>query len=112
MAQLNRGYSMMRYRELGSTGLKVSMMSQGGAAIGQQYGAVSQAEVSKCIHAAIDAGINLVDTAAYYGKGLAEQMLGDVLQGGLREKVYICTKGGRLDVAEFDFTPDGMQKCL
>jgi L-galactose dehydrogenase len=102
----------MRYRELGRTGLKVSILSQGGAAIGQQYGAVSQAEVADCVHAAIDAGINLVDTSAYYGKGLAEQMLGDILQGGWRDKVFICTKAGRLDVNQFDFTPAGMQQCF
>ncbi len=102
----------MRYRELGQTGLKVSAISQGGAAIGQQYGNVSQAEVAACVHASIDAGINLIDTSAYYGKGLAEERLGDILQGGWREKVYICTKAGRLDVDEFDFTPAGMQHCF
>ena len=72
----------MRYRELGRTGLKVSILSQGGAAIGQQYGDVSQAEVASCVHAAIDAGINLIDTSAYYGKGLAEKSLTSARDGG------------------------------
>jgi L-galactose dehydrogenase len=102
----------MRYREIGRTGLKVSILSQGGAAFGQQYGEVSQAEVTGCVHAAIDAGINFFDSSAYYGKGLAEQMLGDALQGGKRDKVHICTKAGRLDTSEFDFTPVGMQRCF
>jgi L-galactose dehydrogenase len=102
----------MRHRPLGKTGLDVSVLAIGGAAIGQQYGPVSVAEAADTVHAGIDAGVNLIDTSAYYGKGVSEQILGEVLQGGRREKVLICTKAGRLDRAEFDFSPDGMEKCL
>jgi L-galactose dehydrogenase len=102
----------MQYRPLGKTGLNVSVMSQGGAAIGQQYGPVSTAEVADCVHAAIDAGVNLIDTSAYYGKGKSEEILGEVLQGGWRDKVHICTKAGRLDRAAFDFTPAAMRRCF
>jgi len=102
----------VEYRPLGRTGLKVSALGQGGAAFGQQYGAVTDAEVSECVRAAIDAGVNLFDTAAYYGCGTAEEFLGRALEGGLREKVFICTKACRLDRAEFDFTPAGTRKCF
>ncbi len=102
----------MLYRKLGRTGLKVSVLSQGGAAFGQQYGPVSVAEAADCVHSAIDSGINLIDTSAYYGKGRSEEILGEVLHGGLRDKVYLCTKAGRLDVDQFDFSPAGMEKCL
>jgi L-galactose dehydrogenase len=102
----------MQYRPLGKTGLSVSVLSQGGAAIGQQYGPVSVAEAADCVHAAADAGVNLIDTSAYYGKGKSEEILGEVLQGGWRDKVLLCTKAGRLDRAEFDFTPAGMRACL
>ncbi len=102
----------MQYRPLGKTGLNVSILSQGGAAIGQQYGPVSAAEVADCVHSAIDAGVNLIDTAAYYGKGQSETMLGEVLQGGWRDKVAICTKACRLDRAVFDFSPEGTRKCF
>ncbi|OWK43113.1 aldo/keto reductase [Fimbriiglobus ruber] len=102
----------MQYRELGRTGLKVSVISQGGAAIGQQYGPVSVPEVADCVHAAIDAGINLIDTSAFYGEGKSEEILGEVLKGGWREKTYICTKAGRLTRDKFDFTPAGMRTCL
>src|SRR5689334_7396551 len=102
----------MQYRDLGRTGLKVSVVSQGGAAIGQQYGPVSTAEVADCVHAAIDAGVNLIDTSAYYGKGRSEELLGEVLQNGWRERVHVCTKAGRLDRAVFDFSPAGMRACL
>ncbi|MBX9623697.1 MAG: aldo/keto reductase [Gemmataceae bacterium] len=102
----------MEYRALGRAGLEVSVLSQGGAAIGQQYGPVSVAEVAACVHAAVDAGVNLIDTSAYYGKGKSEEILGEVLAGGWRERVVLCTKAGRLDRAVFDFTPAGMRACL
>src|SRR5262249_59584331 len=69
-------------------------------------------EGADTVHGGIDAGVNLIDTSAYYGKGESERILGEVLQGGWREKVSICTKAGRLDRAVFDFSPEGMEKCL
>lgn len=103
----------MEYRPLGNTGLRVSVLSLGGAAIGQQYGPVSVAGAAETVRAAIDAaGANLIDTSAYYGKGVSEQILGEVLQGGWRERTLICTKAGRLDRDVFDFTPAGMRRCL
>src|SRR5260221_8221831 len=102
----------MLYRKLGRTGLDVSVLSQGGAAFGQQYGPISLGDAADCVHAAIDAGINLIDTSAYYGKGRSEEILGEVLQGGWRDKTYLCTKAGRLDADEFDFSPAGMEECL
>ncbi len=102
----------MEVRPLGKTGLNVSVLAQGGAAFGQQFGPVSLAEVTDCVHAAIDAGVNLVDTSAYYGKGLSEAFLGQALQDGWRERVILCTKACRLDVAEFDFTPAGTRRCF
>lgn len=102
----------MEYRLLGRTGLAVSVMSQGGAAIGQQYGPVSLAEVADCVHAAIDAGVNLIDTAAYYGLGKSEEMLGQILQGGWRDRVLLCTKACRLERTRFDFSPEGTRTCF
>jgi L-galactose dehydrogenase len=102
----------MECRPLGKTGLKVSVLGQGGAAFGQQFGPVSAQEAADTVRAAIDAGVNLVDTAAYYGKGTAEEFLGRALEGGWRERVNVCTKACRLDNAEFDFTPEGTRTCF
>jgi L-galactose dehydrogenase len=102
----------MHFRDLGGTGLRVSVLSLGGAAIGQMYGPVSTSEVADCVHAAIDAGVNLIDTSAYYGKGRSEELLGEVLRGGWRDRIHLCTKAGRLDRDVFDFTPAGMRHCL
>ncbi len=102
----------MDLRPLGKTGLNVSVLGLGGAAFGQQYGAVSAAEVAACVNESLDAGINLIDTAAYYGKGLSEELLGQALAGGRRDRVNICTKACRLDRAEFDFSPEGTRRCF
>lgn len=102
----------MTHSPLGRTGLSVSRLSLGGAQFGQQYGPVSTAQAAEVVHAAIDAGMNLIDTSAYYGKGTSEAILGEVLAGGRRERVILCTKAGRLDRREFDFTPAGMRASV
>ena len=102
----------MEYRELGKTGLRVSRLSLGGSAIGQQHGPVSVAEVDETVRLAVDAGINFIDTSAYYGEGRSEEILGEVLSGGLRDKVVLGTKSGRLARDVFDFTPAGFRRCF
>ena len=102
----------MKYQELGRTGLRVSQLSLGGAQFGQQYGPLSVPQATEVVHTAIDAGVNLVDTSAFYGLGASETILGEVLAGGWREKVSICTKAGRLDRDRFDFTAAGMRACF
>ncbi len=102
----------MQTRPLGNTGLNVSVISMGGAAIGQQYGPVSVRDAADTVHTGIDAGINLIDTSAFYGEGKSEEILGEVLAGGWREKVLICTKAGRQTRERFDFSAAGMRGCL
>src|SRR4051794_21542453 len=89
------GIRLMKFRTLGRTGLQISRMSQGGAAFGEQYGKVSQSEIQACVQRGIDDGINLFDTSPYYGLTRAETILGDALQNGLRQKIYLCSKAGR-----------------
>ena len=105
-------FSGMKYQELGRTGLPVSQLSLGGAQFGQQYGPLSISTASEVVHAAIDAGVNLIDTSAFYGQGASETILGEVLAGGWRDKVSICTKAGRLERDRFDFTAQGMRECF
>jgi L-galactose dehydrogenase len=86
-------------------------MMLGGAAIGQQYGDVSVSEVHKTVDAALDAGVNFIDTSAFYGEGRSEEILGEVLHG-LRDKVGICTKAGRITRDQFDFSAKVMRASL
>lgn len=102
----------MHLSPLGRTGLDVSYLSLGGAQLGQQYGPVSIIQAAEVVHGAIDSGVNLIDTSAYYGHGTSESILGEVLAGGWREKVAICTKAGRLGANHFDFSAAGMRKCF
>lgn len=102
----------METRLLGRTGVRVSKLSLGGAAIGQLYGPVSIHEIASTVHFAIDAGINFIDTSAYYGEGRSEEILGEVLAGGWREKILLGTKAGRLSVDHFDFTPMGFRRTF
>ncbi|MBB6636958.1 aldo/keto reductase family protein [Cohnella thailandensis] len=80
----------MKYRKLGSTGLKVSEISFGswmtyGHTVGEDIGA-------KLIDKAFELGINFIDTANVYERGEAEKMLGDVLPKYPRESYVLATK--------------------
>lgn len=97
----------MIYTQLGKTGLTVSRLGFGGAALGNQYGAIQDSEAIQAVHAAIDQGITFFDTSAYYGRTLSETRLGQAL-AGQRQKVILASKGGRIDRDEFDFSTDGI----
>jgi len=81
----------MQYTRLGRTNWQVSRLGLGGAAIGDEFGQVSQVEAVRTIHHAIDCGINFLDTAAQYGLGESERRFGVALKGK-RQQVYLATK--------------------
>src|SRR5690349_8685566 len=93
----------MKYRTLGKTGLRVSILGFGAATLGNEYGANDPREGERAVHAAIDLGINHFDVAPYYGRTLGETRLGEALKGR-RDKVVLSTKCARYDVAGFDFS--------
>lgn len=94
----------MRYRELGRTGLEVSILGYGGSPLGGVFGEVDETECVQTVHAALDAGINYFDVAPFYGLTRAETMLGRCLHGIPREKFILSTKVGRYGPTEFDFS--------
>src|SRR5262249_28163387 len=104
--------SPMRYRELGRTGLRVSALSLGGVALGDMYGKLGPGEADATVRRAIDGGINLIDTSPYYGQTRSESVLGEVLDGGWRQKIYLCSKAGRNGFADFDFSPAAMERSV
>jgi len=86
----------MRYKDFGSTGMKVSEMALGTWGIGGA-GWDSHTEESRtdAIRAAVECGINFVDTAPAYNGGVAEQYIGKVLKDmGVRRDIVIATKCG------------------
>lgn len=82
----------MIYNVLGKTGFRVSKLGLGGAPFGDIYGKTSDEETSRVIHAAMDLGVNFLDTAPLYGKGESERRIGLALKGGKRKQVILATK--------------------
>ncbi|MGN6370138.1 MAG: aldo/keto reductase [Phycisphaerae bacterium] len=81
-------------RQLGKSELKVSPIIFGAWAIGGwMWGGTDEKEAIEAIHASIDAGVNTIDTAAIYGMGQSEEIVGKAI-AGKREKVVIATKCG------------------
>ncbi|MCX8196556.1 MAG: aldo/keto reductase [Acidilobaceae archaeon] len=83
----------MEYTELGSTGLKVSRIALGAWQFTETWGVKDYALVKEIVAKALEVGINFVDTAMIYGRGMSEQLLGRALkevEGG--EEVVVATK--------------------
>jgi len=86
----------MEYRTLGSSALKVSVVGLGTWALGDDFwGSVNDSDSIMAIHAAIDVGINLIDTAPAYGAGHSEEVVGKAIRDR-RDKVVLATKVGIL----------------
>jgi aryl-alcohol dehydrogenase-like predicted oxidoreductase len=87
----------MEYRQLGSSGLRVPVLSFGTATFGggneffKAWGSTDVEEARKLINLCLDAGVNLFDTANVYSQGISEEVLGKAIEG-LRNKVMISTK--------------------
>ncbi|MEP6925156.1 MAG: aldo/keto reductase, partial [Pyrinomonadaceae bacterium] len=83
----------MEHRRLGKTDLKVSVLGFGGAEIGFDPN-TTQDDVNALLNAALDAGLNLIDTAAAYHS--SEVMIGNAV-GARRKEFVLITKCGALD---------------
>ena len=94
----------MQTRPLGRTGLDVPILSFGASSLGQEFRPVTLDEALASVRAALDCGMNLVDTSPFYGRGMSEVLLGVALRGVPRDSYLLCTKLGRYDLAHFDFS--------
>src|SRR5438552_14717519 len=81
----------MEHRTLGRTGTKVSSLCLGAMMFGA-WGETDHDESIRIIHAALDAGINFIDTADVYSRGESEEIVGKALAGGRRDDVVLATK--------------------
>lgn len=80
----------MKYRKLGNSDLNASEIILGSWLT--YSGGVERQQAEACIHKAFDVGINFIDTANVYGRGAAESLLGEVLQGIDRSSYLLATK--------------------
>jgi aryl-alcohol dehydrogenase-like predicted oxidoreductase len=81
----------MEYRSLGRTGMQVSPLCLGAMMFGA-WGEPDHDASIRMIHAALDAGVNVVDTADVYSQGESEIIVGKALAGGRRDEVVLATK--------------------
>ncbi len=104
----------MEKRILGRTGLNVSVISFGAMTIGGVFGPVDDNESIRALHAAVDNGINFIDTSDAYGVGHSEEVIAKFLKERPdRDRILICTKGGNNMVTRtLNFTPEYIQGCV
>ena len=81
----------MEHRPLGRTGVSVSKFCLGAMMFGA-WGNPDHDESIRIIHAALDVGINFIDTADVYARGESEEIVGKALAGGRRDEVILATK--------------------
>ena len=106
----------MRYRKFGNTDLLVSEIGFGAWAIGGNaqvgnvpigWGTTNDSDSIAALRAAVDAGINFIDTADFYGLGHSEELIGNLF--GSKHDIIIATKVGHRNIQEkiiFDYTPE------
>jgi aryl-alcohol dehydrogenase-like predicted oxidoreductase len=86
----------MQHRRLGKTGPSVSALGLGCMGMSGMYGPADREESIATIHAALEAGITLLDTGDFYGMGHNEMLVGEALQGRNRDQALISVKFGAM----------------
>jgi aryl-alcohol dehydrogenase-like predicted oxidoreductase len=100
----------MEYRQLGRTGWQISTISFGAWAIGGgDWGKADDAESMRALHAAVDRGVNFIDTADVYGDGHSERLIAR-LRRERSEPIIVATKAGRRLPAQIatDYTRENL----
>src|SRR5262245_56835186 len=96
----------MRLVPLGRNGPQVSAMGLGCMGMSGGYGPADDAESIATIHAALEAGVTLLDTGDFYGAGHNEMLIREALKGGKRERVFLAVKFGALRSPDLKFLGD------
>jgi aryl-alcohol dehydrogenase-like predicted oxidoreductase len=86
----------MQQRRLGTNGPAVSAIGLGCMGMSGMYGPADRAESIATIHAALDAGIGLLDTGDFYGMGHNEMLIGEAVKGMARDRFLVSVKFGAL----------------
>jgi aryl-alcohol dehydrogenase-like predicted oxidoreductase len=97
----------MQQRPLGRTGMSVSAVGFGAWAIGSSWGPVDDNDSMAALHAAVDSGVNFIDTADVYGDGKSEQLVARLKKERPRDQIWVATKVGRRLPAQ---TPEGYSR--
>ncbi|GLX49142.1 aldo/keto reductase [Streptomyces sp. MB22_4] len=92
-------------RKLGNSGPEVSAIGLGAMGMSDLYGPADDAESIATLHAAIDAGVNLIDTGDFYGSGANEMLIARALRERRREDVVLSVKFGSRRTPDGAFQP-------
>ncbi|MDO8432916.1 MAG: aldo/keto reductase [Candidatus Binatus sp.] len=98
----------IEYRALGKTGLRVSTLGFGGSEVG--YQGVAQKTVDKILNTALDAGINVIDTAECYAN--SEQLIGKAITSKRAHVVLMTKCGHALGFMRSDWDPKMLAKSI
>ncbi|MDO9336406.1 MAG: aldo/keto reductase [Caulobacter sp.] len=107
----------MQTRQLGRTGPTVSALGLGAMGMSDMYGPSDRSESIATVHAALDAGVTLIDTGDFYGSGHNEMLLAEALKGVSRDRYELSVKFGALrgpdgQFVGYDSRPDAMKNYL
>ena len=94
----------MQRRRLGKTDLDLPILGFGASSLGAEFRGVTLEEVFASVRVALELGMDLIDTSAFYGRGMSEVLLGVALKEVPRDNYLMCTKLGRYDINHFDFS--------
>jgi len=100
----------MHYRQLGKTGLNVSILGFGGSPLSGAFHPVSDAEGIRAVRTALDLGINFIDTSPLYGR--SEEILGKALKGVPPNRYILATKVGQYPGELPDFSADRIVRSV
>ncbi|MDG2129584.1 MAG: aldo/keto reductase [Fuerstiella sp.] len=102
----------MEKRHLQNTDMDLTALSFGASSLGAEFRKVDIAEALKSVHVAIDSGMNFIDTSPFYGRGMSEVLLGQVLPDIPRNSYYLGTKLGRYAGQHFDFSAKRVEESV
>ncbi|MEV1333748.1 aldo/keto reductase [Micromonospora costi] len=95
----------IKRRRLGTNGPEVAVIGLGAMGMSDLYGPADETESVATLHAAIDAGVNLIDTGDFYGSGHNEMLIGRVIRERRREDLVISVKFGSRRTPDGGFQP-------
>ena len=98
------GDSTLPKRQLGKTELHLTALGFGASSIGAEFGQRDLNAALESVETAIQLGINFIDTAAFYGRGMSEILLGQILPDYPRDQLVVSTKIGRYAGNHFDYS--------
>jgi L-galactose dehydrogenase len=104
--------AFMKYRELGKTGWKISVLGLGASPLGGAFGKIPAKDGIRAVRTAVDEGINFIDVSPINGSSATESVLGEALAGIPRERFFLAAKVGRYGDKEFDFSPDRLARSV